>query len=628
MRNAALFDREFLRLAQARGYDYFLLEAFDQPWKRGEEGEAGAYWGVHDVDRTLKFSLTGPVEPLGNWPVLALLSLVAGIATFAALTADGRRLRAKGRWFLAAIAATVTPATVWALNGFADQYWTTLGALSAFVLLAGLAGVVLLLLVEAHEWAEAQWSRHAVDEHDALAPGGARWPKVSIHVPAHEEPAEMLAETLRALAALEYPNFEVVVVDNNTKDDRLWRPVEALCERLGARFRFFHVAPLAGYKAGALNFALQRTAADAEIVAIVDSDYCVEPQWLMTLVGRFEDPQVAIVQAPQAYRDGGKTAFKSVCDSEYRGFFRIGMVTRNNRNAIIQHGTMTMIRKDVLLAVGGWAEWTITEDAELGLRVLEHGHRAVYTTECLGRGLTPDSFADYKAQRYRWALGATQILRRHARRLLGFEPSRLTLAQRLHFLTGWLAWLGDGFNLLFNLVALAWSALMIAAPLKFFPPFATFSTFVLALFAFKLAKVVVLYRKRVGAGVGGTIAALLGGLALVHVVGCAVLAGILRKEARFHRTPKLVGRDRPLGAIGAARWEAVLAALLTLAALGVAATAPFPSIDRRLWCLLLLALAVPHLAAVFVAVVAALPLPSARPLLLRLQDALEAARRG
>ena len=373
--------------------------------------------------------------------MLALLSLVAGIATFAALTADGRRLRAKGRWFLAAIAATVTPATVWALNGFADQYWTTLGALSAFVLLAGLAGVVLLLLVEAHEWAEAQWSRHAVDEHDALAPGGARWPKVSIHVPAHEEPAEMLAETLRALAALEYPNFEVVVVDNNTKDDRLWRPVEALCERLGARFRFFHVAPLAGYKAGALNFALQRTAADAEIVAIVDSDYCVEPQWLMTLVGRFEDPQVAIVQAPQAYRDGGKTAFKSVCDSEYRGFFRIGMVTRNNRNAIIQHGTMTMIRKDVLLAVGGWAEWTITEDAELGLRVLEHGHRAVYTTECLGRGLTPDSFADYKAQRYRWALGATQILRRHARRLLGFEPSRLTLAQRLHFLTGWLAWL-------------------------------------------------------------------------------------------------------------------------------------------------------------------------------------------
>ena len=41
---------------------------------------------------------------------------------------------------------------------------------------------------------------------------------------------------------------------------------------------------------------------------------------------------------------------------EYRGFFQIGMVTRNERSAIIQHGTMTMVRKEVLEKVGGWAE--------------------------------------------------------------------------------------------------------------------------------------------------------------------------------------------------------------------------------------------------------------------------------
>jgi cellulose synthase/poly-beta-1,6-N-acetylglucosamine synthase-like glycosyltransferase len=50
------------------------------------------------------------------------------------------------------------------------------------------------------------------------------------------------------------------------------------------------------------------------------------------------------------------------------------MVTRNDRNAIIEHGTMTMVRTAVLREVGGWAEWSITEDAELGLRIFEHGY--------------------------------------------------------------------------------------------------------------------------------------------------------------------------------------------------------------------------------------------------------------
>ena len=72
--------------------------------------------------------------------------------------------------------------------------------------------------------------------------------------------------------------------------------------------------------------------------------------------------------------------------AEYRGFFYIGMITRNERNAIIQHGTMTLIRRRVLDEVGGWAEWCITEDAELGLRILAQGHEAVYVPRSSGRG--------------------------------------------------------------------------------------------------------------------------------------------------------------------------------------------------------------------------------------------------
>jgi len=71
--------------------------------------------------------------------------------------------------------------------------------------------------------------------------------------------AAMLIETLDALARLDYADFEVLVIDNNTLEEAVWRPVEAHCAQLGARFRFFHVAPLAGFKAGALNYALART---------------------------------------------------------------------------------------------------------------------------------------------------------------------------------------------------------------------------------------------------------------------------------------------------------------------------------------------------------------------------------
>jgi cellulose synthase/poly-beta-1,6-N-acetylglucosamine synthase-like glycosyltransferase len=53
--------------------------------------------------------------------------------------------------------------------------------------------------------------------------GGAPLPKVSIHVPAHNEPPAMVIETLEALARLDYPDFEVLVVDNNTRDEAVWR---------------------------------------------------------------------------------------------------------------------------------------------------------------------------------------------------------------------------------------------------------------------------------------------------------------------------------------------------------------------------------------------------------------------
>jgi hypothetical protein len=61
------------------------------------------------------------------------------------------------------------------------------------------------------------------------------WPKVSIHVPAHSEPTEMVLETLDALRNLDYPTYEVIMVDDNTDDDELWRPWWISAIAMGSR---------------------------------------------------------------------------------------------------------------------------------------------------------------------------------------------------------------------------------------------------------------------------------------------------------------------------------------------------------------------------------------------------------
>jgi exo-beta-1,3-glucanase (GH17 family)/cellulose synthase/poly-beta-1,6-N-acetylglucosamine synthase-like glycosyltransferase len=608
---AETFLRRFLAAAERRGYEYFVMEAFDQPWKRADEGEVGAYWGVFDGARRAKYGFDATFRAVPERRALALTASVLAAAIFLALAADSRRMRWPGLALFAATSFAAANAVVWSGNDYLQQYWTVAGMLAAAVLLAGLLAIVLLVCIEVHEWAEAAFKPRSRSPVSTAARAATRWPKVSIHVPVHEEPPALVIESLNALAQLGYADFEVLVIDNNTSNDALWRPVAARCAELGERFRFFHVAPLQGFKAGALNFAAERTAPDAEIIAVIDSDYRVEPDWLRSLVPHFAAPEVALVQAPQDYRDHGTQPFKALCEAEYRGFFQIGMVTRNERNAIIQHGTMTMIRARVLREVGGWAEWTVTEDAELGLRILEHGYESIYTTESHGRGVTPDRFRDYRAQRYRWAIGATQILRRHGRKLLGLEPAELSVGQRFHFLTGWAAWLGDGLNLVFNVIAIAWSALMVLSPLEFLAPVAKFSSFVLAFFVFKIVKVAWLYRRRVGATLAETTAAIVAGLSLVFITGRAVVAGLAGSDARFVRTPKLAARDGLLGALAGVASEGLLAAALLTLAVAVTLTAPFESLDRRLWSVLLVVFAVPHLAAVALSVLSTLP-PSVR----------------
>ncbi len=602
LQNQATFLRQFLDQANTSDANYFVLEAFDQIWKT-DEGAVGRYWGIFNAERKPKFPFAAPVTPIPEWRAIAGFSLAFAVLMLAMLLRDSRGLVHGGRGFLVLVSYAISTAVVWMVYDYSQKYMTWEQVVVGIGLLLAAFCITIILLTEAHEWAEAIWNRRHRDIKKQLVDKNTLSPKVSIHVPTYNEPPDMVIETLAALRALNYQNFEVIVVDNNTADAACWMPVQQWCARQDGQFHFHHVNPLAGFKAGALNYALEHTAEDAELVAVIDSDYVVDPEWLNECTTAFSDPQIAIVQAPQDYRDAGDSLFKSMIYSEYAGFFGIGMVNRDARNAIIQHGTMTIVRRSILSDVDGWSDWCITEDAELGLRILEKGYKASYVPKSYGRGLMPDNFLDYKKQRFRWAYGSVLILRHHMRYFLRLNRSKLNSGQRYHFLAGWLPWMADGLCLMFNCIALMYSVLMVMYPHLYNPPEIMLSLLPIGFFVFKLSKMLVLYRWRMQASFAQSIGAGIAGLAVSHTIARAMLAGLHTTSIGFFRTPKMGEAHTLRQALMDAREEALIAAGLLIAAAAIALRYDAYLADTRLWIALLVVQSTPYVAAVVLSLV-------------------------
>ncbi len=626
--NQAIFVRQFLNVARQWNIDYFVMEAFDQPWKRWVEGGVGAFWGIWDADRKAKFPLTGEIVPQPDWPWYAGAATLLALVPLVFFLGRERGLNGGGRLFYAGVVQVVATSVVLAAMVFSLEYFTVSKALVWGFLVSALLFVLAILLTEAYEIAEALWKPRLDRFHPPLTPpADARLPKVSIHVPICNEPPEMVMQTLDALARLDYPDFEVLVIDNNTADDSLWPPVQAYCERLGERFRFFHVKKIAGYKAGALNFALRHTAPDAEVVAVIDSDYIVERDWLKSSTPYFANPKVGFVQGPQDYRDAGESVFKTMAYWEYIAFFHVGMKLRNERNAIIQHGTMTMIRKEALERSGRWAEWCITEDAELGLRLFADGYEAVYIHHSFGRGLIPDSFDAFKRQRARWAYGAMRILKAHWRELLPrwIRPAstRLTAGQKYHFISGWAPWIADGLNLVFTAGGLLLTIGALIWPKSVELPVALFLMATLGFFTFKTIGNAVVYGARISASPLQILGSSIAGLALVYTVAKAVIYGAISDKRPFMRTPKC--ENQPAFVRGLAQsWEECLwlVAILGLS-LTMGLTRGQAEPETMLWAVVLGINAVPHAAAVITSMINVLPALRLKPVA---EPALETQR--
>jgi cellulose synthase/poly-beta-1,6-N-acetylglucosamine synthase-like glycosyltransferase len=401
------------------------------------------------------------------------------------------------------------------------------------------------------------------------------------------------------VARLEYPNFECVIVINNTPDPAMWRPIEEHCRTLGERFKFVNAEQLEGFKAGALRLALAQTAPDAEIIGIIDADYAVRPEWLADLVPLFADPKVGLVQAPQDHRDEDRSLMHHAMNGEYAGFFDIGMVQRNEHNAIVVHGTMCLIRRAALQSAGGWSSDTICEDTDLGLSILEQGWLAHYTNRRYGYGLLPDTYEAYKKQRNRWAYGGFQIVKKHWRRFLP-GASLLTRDQKREFALGWLVWLGaESLGVLVAILNLLWVPVVAFAGIAI--PDDVLTVPIIAAFAVSLLHFAVLYRLRVRIPTRQALGSVFAAMSVQWTVALAVATGLIRDHLPFARTAK-GGATRARREFEAF-WEAIIATLLLIGAVIVVMTNWAEVREINLFAAVLVVQSLPFLSAVAMAAI-------------------------
>lgn len=262
-------------------------------------------------------------------------------------------------------------------------------------------------------------------------------PFVSIHIACKSETAELVNKTIESITKLNYDNYELIVINNNNQDTYNWQKIQKYVEGCGDNYKFVHIDKMPGFKAGALNYLINHYIdKKAEIIAIVDCDYIVAPDFLNETVGYFKNPEIGIVQVPQSYYN--VNSYNIGLAYEYRSFFTLVMHQAQRLNLVTFTGTMGLIRTDLIKKGLRWNEWCITEDVEAGVHINSIGFKGVYVDKSLGRGLMPFDYTSLIKQRQRWTYGNMQIIKKDL--FFVILNKALSIKQKFAFLALLVTW--------------------------------------------------------------------------------------------------------------------------------------------------------------------------------------------
>jgi cellulose synthase/poly-beta-1,6-N-acetylglucosamine synthase-like glycosyltransferase/peptidoglycan/xylan/chitin deacetylase (PgdA/CDA1 family) len=272
--------------------------------------------------------------------------------------------------------------------------WILKLAIALLAVLAVVRTLMLVILV-----------RHHVRQPALVSPARrARLPDVSIIVPAYNE-QKGIAACVRSLAAVDYPNVEIVVVDDGSTDD-----TAAVVARLALPNVRLLRQPNAG-KPAALNNGI--LLARHDILILVDGDTIFEPDAVRALIEPFAEPDVGAVSGNTKVgnRRGLLGRWQHI---EYV----IGLNLDRRVFDVLRcmptvPGAIGAFRRAALEEVGGVSEDTLAEDTDLTMAICRAGWRVLYAADARAWTEAPASMGQLWRQRYRWCYGTMQAVWKH-----------------------------------------------------------------------------------------------------------------------------------------------------------------------------------------------------------------------
>lgn len=255
------------------------------------------------------------------------------------------------------------------------------------------------------------------------------WPTVDIYIPTYNEPLSVVRQTILTAKAQDWPadRLNIYVLDDGRREE-----FRQFCKDVGVGYLTRPDNKHA--KAGNINAALQRT--DGEFVAIFDCDHIPTRSFLQICMGWFlKDSNLAMLQTPHVFfspdpMEQNLDVFHRV-PNEGQLFYGLTQDGNDLWNATFFCGSCAVLRREHLLAVGGVAVESVTEDALTALKMNRAGFNTAYLAIPQAAGLATENLSRHIGQRIRWARGMAQIMRSH-NPLLG---KGLNLGQRLCYLS-------------------------------------------------------------------------------------------------------------------------------------------------------------------------------------------------
>ncbi|HSJ97497.1 MAG TPA: glycosyltransferase [Myxococcota bacterium] len=239
-----------------------------------------------------------------------------------------------------------------------------------------------------------------------------RLPPVTILVPAYNEGA-CIQGSIRSLLELDYPRYEILVIDDGSKDDTYAKA--AVYEGDHGRAVVRVLTKPNGGKARALNTGIAQATSD--FILCMDGDSALHPATLRRAIRHFTDPAIGAV-AGSVKVVNRTNLLSSLQALEYieglnmvraaQGFFRL---------VNIIPGPIGVFRRSALEKVGGYDHDTFAEDCDLTLKLLMRGWQVQYEPGAIAYTEAPEKMLDLLKQRYRWTRGILQAISKHKRRL-------------------------------------------------------------------------------------------------------------------------------------------------------------------------------------------------------------------